>query len=210
MQLKCLLTLEQILILEILSGKTPLFIAVDSMVNRASQPSHTREINPPEQNVVNIIRILIDANADINSQNNSAITPLSVAIRKHIYHIIKFLIEQGADVNIIPEAGRWCASPVSESLSNVITLRWPERGQRPGGPQDLQKLDQNQLIFSMVVDAGADLNIKYRDSNLLTHLPAAVANRKSVYAPLYYVLVANEYSPMNDSRTFNKFEIINI
>ena len=118
------------------SGKTPLFIAVDSMVNRASQPSHTREINPPEQNVVNIIRILIDANADINSQNNSAITPLSVAIRKHIYHIIKFLIEQGADVNIIPEAGRWCASPVSESLSNVITLRWPERGQRPGGPQD--------------------------------------------------------------------------
>ena len=62
----------------------------------------------------------------------------------------------------------------------------------------------------MVVDAGADLNIKYRDSNLLTHLPAAVANRKSVYAPLYYVLVANEYSPMNDSRTFNKFEIINI
>ena len=193
------------------SGRTSLFTVIASMATRALLASHTREIDNAEQNVVNIIRILIDANADINSQDNFGITPLSVAIRKHIYHIIKFLIEQGADVNIIPEAGRHgVASPVTDSLSNVITLRWPEPGQRPGGRQDLEKLDQNQVIFSMVVDAGADLNIKYRDGNSLTHLPAAVANRKSVYAPLYYVLVANEYSRINDSRTFNKFEIINI
>ena len=111
------------------SGRTPLFTAVASMRSRALLASHTREIDNAEQNVVNIIRILIDANADINSQDNFGITPLSVAIRKYIYHIIKFLIEQGADVNIIAEAGRYGgASPVSDSLSNVITLRWPERG----------------------------------------------------------------------------------
>lgn len=52
-----------------------------------------------------LVKLLIEAGADVNARTNEGDVPLLVAISNHSKRISKFLIEAGADVNIKNRCG---------------------------------------------------------------------------------------------------------
>lgn len=52
-----------------------------------------------EDDNVNILKILLAQNVDINTPNEKGQTPLFVAFKKRYYNTVRFLLEEGADIN---------------------------------------------------------------------------------------------------------------
>ena len=53
-----------------------------------------------------VVKILIDAGADVNIQNDQLQSPLAHAVRRGFYDLTKLLLENGAEVNTEEKEGR--------------------------------------------------------------------------------------------------------
>ena len=124
-----LITLGANLDWQSVSGKTPLLLCAGI-------------------NHVEILRMLIDAGADLNMKNNSGWAALhNCAYRKNCLESAKMLIEAGADVNIQKEDG-------STALHlSVINQYWK--------------------ITELLINNGADLNIQDEEGNTPLHIASS-------------------------------------
>jgi ankyrin repeat protein len=57
-------------------------------------------------NLPEIARMLIDAGADVNIQDENGLTPLHWCAYKNLPEILRMLLDAGADVNIQDEKGK--------------------------------------------------------------------------------------------------------
>lgn len=62
--------------------------------------------NYDKKNILNIIRLLLDAGVDIDIRNNFGDTPLIKTIKEEYIDAIKLLVEYGADVNYADKSGK--------------------------------------------------------------------------------------------------------
>lgn len=126
-----------------------------------------------------IMKMLIDHGADINSENAMNITPLSIAVVWDIFTSVQFLIENGANVHNINNQGENLL--FSASNNNILQLLIEKgldinsrdsRGRTPlhSSIEDVP----NFRKFKFLIENGADPNV--RDSSDKTPLNYAEEN----------------------------------
>ena len=131
----------------------------------ASLTGNTLPCAVKSQNI-NLIRLLLESGADINSIKTLQITTLSVAIELRDNQMIKFLETQGASV--INQSKEHCAAAIS-AASEARNIQFLERLVQLGGsvsPQDwgyallIATIDNRDEDAERLIDAGADINAK--------------------------------------------------
>jgi len=112
---------------------------------------------------IQALNIMIENGADVNSRDDSGVTPLIAALTHfdpdNSPGIIKKLVDAKADVNAVSEHGSvlQCMALIDENVFDyTVKIEW---------------------IFKMLVKAGADVNLKNIDGD--TPLHTAVENRKT-------------------------------
>lgn len=112
-----------------------------------------------------LIRLLLESGADINSIGSLGITTLSIAIELRDDHMIRFLEEQGASV--IDQSKEHCSAAVW-AASKAGTMQYLERLIQLGvrvSPKDLgyalcfASTDDRDEDVDKLIDAGADVKV---------------------------------------------------
>ena len=137
-----------------------------------------------------LIRLLLESGADINSIGSLEITTLSVAIELRYDHMIRFLEEQGASV--INQSKEHCAAAVL-AASEVGKIQFIEELVWLGckvNPQDLgyalwiATIDDRDEDVKKLINVGADVNLGASGRRI----QASPSNRQWRGPPLYEVL----------------------
>lgn len=77
-------------------------------------------------NQVKTAKLLIDAGADINIQDDEGLTPLHLACRSNNYELVKLLIDKGANVNPEPQPQEQKKNANRPSRNQVNDYCWDE------------------------------------------------------------------------------------
>ncbi len=85
---------------------------------------------------IDLVRVLVDAGADVNSQDSAGFTALHFCAQEKQLATARLLIDSGADVNL---KDQWGNGPLARSLGNA-----PE----------------NALIIELLISSGADPYMK--------------------------------------------------
>ena len=118
---------------------------VDKPINvHGHRPLHMATYNENIQ----IVRILIEAGANVNIQNKVGDTPLHLATNNENIHIIRILIEAGADVNKRNNNG---ILPLDNNINKEYS-------------------NNNYSILIMLIRAGTDLNSQDNDGYTPLHV----------------------------------------
>jgi hypothetical protein len=98
------------------AGRTPLTVALDQMAKvfyyHRSQPN----------DYVLAAQMLIEMGADVNTFNYFLQTPLMLASKRKLYHIVEFLLENGANVELEDIAGCTALCHAIEWYSWTVTI----------------------------------------------------------------------------------------
>ena len=80
-------------------------------INEKDKDGNTPFINAAESNSdVNILEFLLSSVKNINEKNKDGATALGLAVKNNSSEVVKFLIEKGADINVVDEKGDNLAS----------------------------------------------------------------------------------------------------
>ena len=114
-----------------------------------------------------VVQVLIEAKADINSHSNDANwTPLMNAIgsgdltnspAKHA-EIALYLIEHGAEVSLIDSAGHSALGMAADKKLDQVTERLIARGADQAVALIQYVRDDNQAAIGVLIDSGANVN----------------------------------------------------
>ena len=124
-----------------------------------------RELHPE------VVQVLIDAGADIDTRNNDGHSPLHCASTSGALEVVKVLVEAGAGVNVTDDYGRTCLFHAA-SNGHTETVRY-----LVGLPEvDVNHCDRyyrtalhcaarelHPDVVQVLIDAGADINIENAD-----------------------------------------------
>ena len=131
-----------------------------------------------------LIRLLLESGADINSIGSLKITTLSVAIELRDDHMIRFLEDQGASV--IGQSKKHCSAAV-RAASEARNFQFLERLIQLGGRVSAQDLgyalwiatnDDRDEDVGKLIDAGADVNIESFPQDCTPPLYLALERRR--------------------------------
>ncbi len=104
-------------------------------------------------NAMDVVRVLLEAGADVNQVTGYGWSPLLAATHNRNYQLAAYLIENGADVNLAHDGG-W--TPLYLATDN----RNAEDGDYP-----IREPDMDQMEFiRLLLESGADVNARTTDS----------------------------------------------
>jgi ankyrin repeat protein len=114
-----------------------------------------------ERGSVEIVKLLIDAEADVNAITRGSTTPLLIAVYKGNFDIVKLLLEHGAGVNktVVPESANALQQAAYYGHEKIVKILL-EYG---ANPQDVMKGGIPSLIrirgsiLELLRDAGGEL-----------------------------------------------------
>ena len=95
-------------------------------------------------------RVMLDAGVDINHGDVDKVSPLVAALMNKQYTLAKFLIERGADVNIVDAGGR-------TALYAAIDIRNEDWTAMPNRP--LEDPQPSLEVVKAIIDHGAKLDV---------------------------------------------------
>ena len=114
----------------------------------------------------NIVKILINNNTDVNSQDKQGVAPLHYACRNGYFNVVKILIENNADVNI-------------QDIYKNTPLHW-------------STWVKNNDIINLLIHNKANINIK----NKYNQTPFDIAIIRNFYKNnIYYKKIKEGQSP---------------
>lgn len=158
-----------------------------------------------------VLRMLIDAGADMNIKKDDGMTSLMLACRHHNnLENIQTLIDAGADLNIKRDSGETALMincrylHITETVKMLINAGADVNIKDRCGDTALYygSYSNNVEIVQMLIDAGADVNIKY--SNNKTFLMLLLERT----IPLTYVeIFQHDKSHENDPAEYDKLII---
>jgi hypothetical protein len=132
-----------------------------------------------ERKVLDIIQVLIKYGADINAPNSQGWTPLMESIRYGMPDVTKFLLERGANVNVITPNGQTILELAMEVLSTKKLLRLLiEKGANP----NVQNSSGDTLLYFLIRERDTnsikvllehDVNVNIKNKRGLTPLTEA-------------------------------------
>ena len=125
-----------------------------------------------------VCRVLIDAGADIDTNNNAGRSPLHYACDSGALEVVKMLVEAGARVRATDDEGRTClmlaaCSGHTETVRYLVSLPEVELNQ--------QDIEDNETalhvavqkkatdVVQVLIDAGADIDIQNNEDESLLH-----------------------------------------
>ena len=165
-------------------GDTPIF----SAINRGNS---------------DILRLLIDAGADVNGESNIDRSPLFRAIRDGDKEKVRLLLENGADVNITNDEGETALHSAAlygnkEILELLLDYNVDINNRMKDDKTPILMLAtgfcDDTEIFKLFVDRGADIYIKdNNDSTVLEHLAGCEKYKDKVIN--YFI--STGYKPQN-------------
>lgn len=164
-----------------MTGKTPLHIAVaeqqiETVTNLIDQGTNVNaqddqnDISPLHIAVKfrneEIIKLLLNASADVNVKDKNWNTPLHIAVESQSTNIVKLLLDAGADVDAENLNGTPLHTSVNCGNSNMISLllnagaNVHALGSFGIGILHAAVKSENENILKMLLDAGADINAR--------------------------------------------------
>jgi len=117
---------------------------------------------------IDIVKLLIDAGADINAKDNDDITALLWACSGGYLEIVKLLLEAGADPNIQDNEGytalMWVSTYLEIAKLLILSGTNPNIQNKNGKTALIFASQNGRLEFvKLLIEAGADLDIKDKD-----------------------------------------------
>ena len=129
-----------------------------NIINLNAQTEHEKKtalmlsIDNYKKDTKEIIKILIDAGADINLQDSDANTALMLIMKKYDYDSIKYLIEAGANINLQNRKGKTALMLILEQCNQE-----PSQG-------DIIK----EIVYELI-NSGADINLRDINGNTIEY-----------------------------------------
>lgn len=131
------------------------FIGAGIDVNGKDKYGNTALMKAAMEGHKKIVKMLVNAGAQVNNKNGADYTALKFAIGGKYKDIVKILLEHDADLH---DQDDWGITPLMEAI--------------------LRKSDKE--IVKMLIDAGADVNHRNKDSNTALIWAAANGNKDIV------------------------------
>ena len=157
--------------------------------NKTFSPENVPIIIASENENPNIVKLLIDAGADVDERNENQDTALKIAVLKNNATITKYLIKAGADVNF-KDANAVSLLHLATECGNVeIITALIAKGANLDSKSELNETplyialkNSQRDIFKLLLDAGANLNLKYENNRTLLQIVAAGEHWKMKWA----------------------------
>ena len=101
------------------------------------------------------MKTLLDAGADVDGRDNIGSTPLMTAVNLPAPATVKFLIDEGADVNLRTEPIKFPDSPQPRTMSALDFVRRTSSPRFQRGYAAMMPIDKLKRIERMLIEAGA-------------------------------------------------------
>lgn len=134
-------------------------------------------LTPYKDNYEDIMKILIENGANINSQNKFGSTILLNVLQKTGYRLIRpvtYLVEKGADINIVATKDK--ITPLHRTIKNdhqevAIYLIAKGARQQPNANGDLpfHYVYHDKELLDVILKQGVNINIKGNNGNTILH-----------------------------------------
>ena len=125
-----------------------------------------------------VCRVFIDAGADIETKDDRGSSPLHWACRSGTLDVVKMLVEAGAGVRVTDNKGQTCLT-LAAKLGRTETVRClvglPEvdvnhRDTANNTALHLAAHENHTDVTQVLIDAGADIDIKNSDGSFSVHV----------------------------------------
>ena len=149
-------------------------------VNHADEEYNTALHWAGQQNCPDVVRVLIDAGADIEAKDDVGCSPLLWACRSGMFAVVKILVEAGADVRVTCSKGDTCLILAAccghtETVRYLVGLKDVDVNHKGGsGCTAVLAAANHADVVEVLIDAGAD--IEARDN--YSHSPLLVASQR--------------------------------
>ena len=108
-----------------------------------------------EVKITQMLKILLDNEANINALDNQGYTPLALSVRRNLMSAVKILLERGADVNL---KNRYANTPLHLAIQPISNIE----------------------IVELLLENGADVHIKDNNGNTPIDIAEEQGNKEIV------------------------------
>ena len=141
---------------------------IDVVMSTKEEDGYTAVLVAVELDSADVMKVLIDAGADIETKNNEGRSPLSVASAFGKLEVVKVLIRAGAKVCVPDNNGDTCLALAAggghtETVRTLLCM--PEVDVNHSCDRDYTALlcavvKKHSVVVQVLIDAGADIEVK--------------------------------------------------